>query len=86
MVPLKRRVIRGGSGERLRIWVPAEDPLAKGGAPGVGSGDRRHLAGLVGILWCTGVAQVGADAGLAQKWPRQSDAGSTESQVGKPGR
>ena len=40
----------------------------------------------MGILWCTGMAQADADAGLAQEWPRESDASAKEAQVGQPGR
>ncbi len=37
------------------------------------------------MLWCTGVAQADADAGLAQDWPRETDASPKDAQVGKPG-
>ncbi len=36
-------------------------------------------------MW-TGIAQAATDAGLAQAWPRESDASPKDAQVGKPGR
>ena len=36
-------------------------------------------------MW-TGIAQAATDAGLAQEWPRESDASAKEAQVGQPGR
>ena len=38
------------------------------------------------IIWCTGMAQGDADAGLDQEWPREPDASAKEAQVGRLGR
>ncbi len=59
----------------------------KGAAPGGGVRVAPGFwPGLVRILWRTGVVQGDADAGLAQEWPRESDASAKEAQVGGPGR
>ncbi len=59
--------------------------LAKGGVPpGWGQVTPGIWPGM-GILWRTGVAQVRADAGLAQDWPREPDASAKEAQVSQPG-
>ncbi len=34
----------------------------------------------------TGIGEAATDAGLAQEWPRESDASAKEAQVGGPGR
>ena len=53
--------------------------------PGWGQGGPGFWQRPAGILWCTGVAQAATDTGLAQEWPRETDASAKENQVGMPG-
>ena len=68
------------------MFSPGMEPVAKGGSPvGWGSALPGFWQGLAGILWRKAIAQADADTGLAQEWPRETDASAKEGQVGKSG-
>ena len=72
------------------LWVAISmhntgGPIWHRGVPPGRTPHPRHLAGLVGILWCAGVVQVATVTGPTQERPKEPDARAKEAQVDQPG-